>query len=69
MRSSPIAWADAKDDAPAGRIALYEGTLSEPSAVTALLTISRGGYDPSVRAAAQSILQGDLKIDILNEEE
>ena len=52
-----------------GRIALYEGTLSEPSAVTALLTISRGGYDPSVRAAAQSILQGDLKIDILNEEE
>jgi outer membrane protein assembly factor BamB len=52
-----------------GRISFYEGTLGEPSAVTALLAISRGSYDPAVRAAAQSVLQGDLKIDILNEEE
>lgn len=52
-----------------GRIAFYEGTLGEPSAVATLLAISRGSYDPAVRAAAQSVLQGDLKIDILNEEE
>jgi hypothetical protein len=37
--------------------------------VATLLAISRGSYDPAVRAAAQSVLQGDLKIDILNEEE
>jgi len=52
-----------------GRIAVYEGGISEPSAISALLAASAGGYDPSVRAAAESILQGDLKAYILNREE
>ena len=52
-----------------GRIAVYEGTLGEPAAVATLLDISQGGYDLAVRAAAQSVLQGELKTDILNEEE
>jgi len=52
-----------------GRIAVYGGTLGEPSAVAILLAISRGSYDPAVRAAAQSILQGGLKTVILNDEE
>lgn len=51
------------------RIAFYEGTLGEPSAVAILLAISRGSYDPVVRSAAQSILQGGLKTVILNDEE
>jgi hypothetical protein len=52
-----------------GRIAIYAGTLGEPSAVAALLAISRGSYDPAVRSAAESVLRGQLKTDILNEEE
>jgi hypothetical protein len=52
-----------------GRISVYEGNLGEPTAVATLLAISRGSYDPSVRAAAESILQGDLKTVILNPEE
>ena len=51
------------------RIAAYEGTFPDPAAISALLSISRGSYDPVVRAAALSVLQGDLKMDILNEEE
>ena len=51
------------------RITVYEGGIAEPSAVTTLLSISEGGYDPSVRAAALSVLQGDMKTDILNQEE
>jgi hypothetical protein len=52
-----------------GRIAVYEGGISEPSAISALLAVSTGGYDSSVRSAAVSILQGDLKAYILNREE
>jgi hypothetical protein len=52
-----------------GRIALYSGSFGEPGAVTILLTISRGGYDPAVKSAAQAILQGDLKTAILKVEE
>jgi outer membrane protein assembly factor BamB len=52
-----------------GRIAVYTGALGEPSAIATLLAISRGSYDPSVRSAAQSILQGELKTDILKDEE
>jgi outer membrane protein assembly factor BamB len=48
-----------------GRIALYSGSFGEPGAVATLLAISRGSYDPSVKAAAQAILQGDLKTVIL----
>jgi len=51
------------------RIAVYEGTIAEPLAITTLLSISRGSYDPAVRAAALSVLHGDLKMDILNQEE
>lgn len=51
------------------RIAVYEGTVAEPSAVTALIAISRGGYDPAVKAAALSVLQGEPKMDIINHEE
>ncbi len=52
-----------------GRVAVYEGTLGESSAIAALLAISRGSYDPSVRSAAESVLRGELKTDILNQEE
>ncbi len=52
-----------------GRIAAYEGGIGEPSAISALFAVSTGGYDASVRAAAESILQGDLKAYILNREE
>jgi hypothetical protein len=48
-----------------GRIALYSGTFGEPSAVAALLAISRGSYDPAVKSEAQALLQGDLKTVIL----
>ncbi len=51
------------------RISVYEGTIAEPSAISVLLSISRGGFDPVVRTAALSILQGALKTDILNQEE
>jgi hypothetical protein len=51
------------------RIAAYEGAIAEPSAIQALLSISRGDYDPTVKAAALSVLQGHLKMDILFQEE
>ncbi len=52
-----------------GRIGVYAGTLGEPSAIAALLAISRGGYDAGVRSAAESVLRGQVKTDILKEEE
>ena len=52
-----------------GRIAVYEGSISDSSAISALLAVSTGAYDASIRAAAGSILQGDLKAYILNSEE
>ena len=51
------------------RIAVYEGTFADPAAISTLLSISRGSYDPAVRASAVSVLQGDVKMDILNQEE
>jgi outer membrane protein assembly factor BamB len=50
------------------RITVYEGAAG-PDAITTLVAISRGGYDPAVKAAALSVLHGDLKMDILNQEE
>jgi outer membrane protein assembly factor BamB len=52
-----------------GRIGVYEGTAGEPSSLEVLIAIFTGSYNPSVRAAAQAVLQGGLKIDILNQEE
>jgi len=52
-----------------GHIAAYEGGISERSAVTALITVSTGPYDPAVQSAAMAILQGDLKAYILKPEE
>jgi len=52
-----------------GRIAAYEGGISDRSAVDALISISTGPYDSSTQGAAMSILQGDLKAYILNREE
>ncbi|MGA2642245.1 MAG: PQQ-binding-like beta-propeller repeat protein, partial [Spirochaetia bacterium] len=52
-----------------GHIAVYAGALGDPSAIATLLAISRGSYDPAVRSTAESVLRGELKTDILNEEE
>ena len=52
-----------------GRIARYEGSLGDSDAISALIAVASGDYDLSVRAAAASILQGDLKAYILSQEE
>jgi hypothetical protein len=52
-----------------GRITAYEGGLGEPSAVLALIAIARGSDGEAIRAAALSVLQGDAKVDILDQEE
>jgi hypothetical protein len=52
-----------------GRIARYEGNLQGPGAIDVLLAIWGGDYDASIRNAASSILQGDLKAYIFTQEE
>jgi hypothetical protein len=52
-----------------GRIARYEGSLEDPSALSILIAVSGGSYDDDTRAAAFAILHGDLKAYIFNEEE
>jgi PQQ-like domain len=52
-----------------GRIALYEGTLEDPAAISLLIAVSGGPYDEAVRSAAAAILRGDLKAYIFKAEE
>jgi hypothetical protein len=52
-----------------GRISIYEGALAESMAVVALLSISRGSYDLTVRQDAALVLQGTPKTAIINPEE
>jgi outer membrane protein assembly factor BamB len=52
-----------------GRIARYEGSLEDPSALSILIAVSGGSYADAARAAASAILHGDLKAYIFNQEE
>jgi outer membrane protein assembly factor BamB len=52
-----------------GRISIYEGALMETTAVVALLAISRGPYDLTIRQDAALALQGTPKTAIIDAEE